>query len=276
VTAFALRYELSLIVPDLSRCFQAHRQSPSPRDLQKRVKSQGPLLHRHYPASTLIRPCPTPAVAVAVRNVEAATLATDGSPPITRTTVPTCRAQYPGGSSGCACRFLPRSHGLPPTGVHNARCLTFELTITYPFHPLVGQSVLVVGDKEHGGTRHLIICTRGGGARLLLPEWMTFPEAAMIRAQSYPRLPVGRLVELRALLDRLMVSSPGNHVPGGGQSNETLEAAPTRSVYDTATTLRSTATATYGGSAAAHSASGGGDVRCRSRKRRGGKSRGAR
>ena len=38
-------------------------------------KSQGPLLRRHYPASTLIRPCPTPVLAAAFRNVEAATLA---------------------------------------------------------------------------------------------------------------------------------------------------------------------------------------------------------
>ena len=90
------------------------------------------------------------------RDVEAATLARDGPPPITRTTFPTCRAHYPGGSSGCPCRFLPRSRGLPPKGVHNAGCLTFEVMITYPFHPLVGQSVLVVGDKKHGGTRYLI------------------------------------------------------------------------------------------------------------------------
>ena len=31
----------------------------------------------------------------------------NGSPPITRTTFPTCRAHYPGGSSGCTCRLLP-------------------------------------------------------------------------------------------------------------------------------------------------------------------------
>jgi hypothetical protein len=48
--------------------------------------------------------------------------------------------------------------------------------ITYPFHPLVGQSVHVVGDKVHGGTRYLIICN-GDGARLLLPEWMTSARA---------------------------------------------------------------------------------------------------
>jgi hypothetical protein len=45
---------------------------------------------------------------------EAATLALDGSPPIPRITFPTCRAHYPGGSSGCSCRLLPRSCGLPP------------------------------------------------------------------------------------------------------------------------------------------------------------------
>jgi hypothetical protein len=52
-------------------------------------------------------------MAVACRDVEAATLALDGSPPITRTIFPACRAHYPGGSNGCACRLLPRSHGLP-------------------------------------------------------------------------------------------------------------------------------------------------------------------
>ena len=45
------------------------------------------MLGRHYPASTLIRPCPTPVMAAACRTVEAATLASNGSPPITRTTL---------------------------------------------------------------------------------------------------------------------------------------------------------------------------------------------
>src|SRR5215471_16388668 len=54
-----LAIELSLKVPDLIGCFKAHRQSPFPLHLQKRVRSQGPLLHRHYPASSLERPCPT-------------------------------------------------------------------------------------------------------------------------------------------------------------------------------------------------------------------------
>jgi hypothetical protein len=149
------------------------------------------------------------------------------------------------------------------------------VTITYPFHPLVGQSVLVVGDKKHGGTRHLIICKPGEGARLLLPEWMTFPEAGTIRTLSCPRLSVNQLVELRAQIDRLMASSPGNHVPGGGQSNETMEATPTRSVHDTAT-IRPTAIATNDSSKTPHGASGAGDVRRCSRKRRNGQSGGGR
>ena len=173
-------------------------------------------------------------------------------------------------------RFLPRSCSLPPKRAHNAGCLTFAVMITYHFHPLVGQSVLVVGDKEHGGTRHLIICTHGEGARLLLPEWMTFPEAGTIRTLSCPRLSIKRLVELRALIDRLMASSPGNHVPGGGQSNETMEATPTRSVHDTATTMRPSATSTNDSRETAQGAPGGGDVRRRSRKRRDGQSGGGR
>ena len=85
--------------------FAGSRQSPSPRRLQKHAKSQGPSLRRHYPASTLIRPCPTPAMAVAFRNVEDATLATDGSPrlpePPFRRAVPTTPADRAGARVDC-------------------------------------------------------------------------------------------------------------------------------------------------------------------------------
>ena len=113
-------------------------------------------------------------------------------PPFQRA-VPTTPADRAGAYVDC----FPASRSLPPKGVHNAGCLTYEVMITYPFHPLVRQSVLVVGDKEHGGTRYLIICKPGEGARLLLPEWMTFPEAGAIQTLSRPRLSVTRLVELR-------------------------------------------------------------------------------
>src|SRR5262249_60329512 len=57
--------ELSLKDPDLIRRCQAHHQSPSPHHLQKRTRSRGPLLRRHYSASTLLLPRPTPAVTTA-------------------------------------------------------------------------------------------------------------------------------------------------------------------------------------------------------------------
>src|SRR5713101_9978832 len=59
-------------------------------------------------------------------DVEAATLAPNGSPPITRITFPTCRAHYPGGSSGCSCRLLPRSHGLPQMAGGSASALSLS------------------------------------------------------------------------------------------------------------------------------------------------------
>ncbi len=70
-----LAIEFSLKVPDSIRRCQAHRQSPSPCLGRKHTRSQGPSLRRNYPASTVVRPCPTP-----TRNrrpygaVEAATL----------------------------------------------------------------------------------------------------------------------------------------------------------------------------------------------------------
>ncbi len=62
--AVRLRLEIELLLkaPDLLRCFQAHRQSPSarPRLPPKRAGSQVPSLRRHYPASAVVRTCPTP------------------------------------------------------------------------------------------------------------------------------------------------------------------------------------------------------------------------
>ena len=48
------------------------------------------------------------------------------SPPITRTTFPTCRAHYPGGSNGCACRLLPRSYSLPQMAGGSASALSLS------------------------------------------------------------------------------------------------------------------------------------------------------
>ncbi len=108
-----LTIQLSLKAPDLFGCFKAHRQSPSPHHRRKHTRSQGPFLRRRYPASTVVRPCPTPARSIARSDVEAATSDRNGSPSITRITIPTCRVQYPGGPNRCVRRLLPCSRGLP-------------------------------------------------------------------------------------------------------------------------------------------------------------------
>ena len=76
--------------------------------------------HRSY-VPVRLPPGPPP-----VNGVEAATLAQNGPPPITRTTFPTCRAHYPDGSSGCACRSLPRPCSLPQMAGGSASALSLS------------------------------------------------------------------------------------------------------------------------------------------------------
>src|SRR5262249_60336528 len=94
--------------------------------LQNHTKGRAPPPPRHSPAPTVAPPSPPPANAAACCDVEAATLASNGSPPITRITLPTCRAHYPGGSSGCSCRLLPRSRGLPQMAGGSASALSLS------------------------------------------------------------------------------------------------------------------------------------------------------
>ena len=109
---FASRHSPFRQVP-LFGCLQAKGQSPQHLRRHERIRSQGPFLRRRYPASSVIRPCPTPADIAIQDSVEAATLMPNGSPPITRITFPACRAHYPGGSNGCVCRLLPHPCCLP-------------------------------------------------------------------------------------------------------------------------------------------------------------------
>ena len=70
---------------------------------------------------------------------------------------------------------MPSLHHLHPSRDRNAGFLTFEAAITYPYYPLAGQTVLVVGDYEHSGVgKHPRNC----------------------RCSVVPRLPVGQLVLL--------------------------------------------------------------------------------
>jgi len=163
--------------PDHSRCLQAHRQSPSPRHLRKHTRSQGPFLRRHYPASAVVRPCPTPANAAARSDVEAATLAPNGSPPITRTTFPTCRAHYPGGSSGCSCRLLPRITRPSPNGRRvGIRIVTFEACSGFTHVTARRIAQPPIGDLCHEAPAHAVTrISRGYRINRQLSGWILPP-----------------------------------------------------------------------------------------------------
>jgi Family of unknown function (DUF5372) len=96
--------------------------------------------------------------------------------------------------------------------------------VRYPFHPLTGQSFLILGEHEHYGAPHVLV--RGtDGTTHLLPGWMTLPEAGTTGIVAVPRLPVNRLLELRLVLDRIMVAlSSGEIAPTGGFGHEEAEA----------------------------------------------------
>jgi hypothetical protein len=85
------------------------------------------LLHRRYPASTLERPCPTPAVAVTRGDVEAATLTLGGSPSFCsnhHAYVPCPLPRRIGTGAFVDCFPVPR--GLPQTLGGSASALSFS------------------------------------------------------------------------------------------------------------------------------------------------------
>ena len=117
------------------------------------------------PASTVILPCPTPADAAARSDVEAATLTPNGSPPITRTTFPTCRAHYPGGSSGCACRLLPRITRPSPNGRRvGIRIVTFEACSGFTRVTARRIAQPPIGDLCHEAPTHAVTRTSRSSA----------------------------------------------------------------------------------------------------------------
>jgi hypothetical protein len=101
-----------------------------------------------------------------------------------------------------------------PSRGHNAGFLTFEAEVIYPFHPLVGQTVLVIGDHEHDGVHHFLIRQPHGGS-YQIPDWMFDPATSSLALVPTPRLPVTELVLLRALVDRLVAYPSEEGSPGG-------------------------------------------------------------
>ena len=151
---------------------------------------------------------------------------------------------------------MPSSLHLHPSRGHNAGFLTFEAVIRYPFHPLVGQTVLVVGDHEHDEIRYFLIRRPHGGS-YQVPDWMFAPEWSNPAVVTVPRLPVGRLVLLRTLVDRLIAFSSENRYPGG-IGHEAAASRADGSVCCTASTVGvAQRRSSESRSAPAHSANGG-------------------
>ena len=95
-----------------------------PRLLRKRARSQGPFLRRHYPASQVVRPCPTPArPAVLATALEVRPPTETGLPrlpgPPSQRAVPIT----PVDRNGCMRRLLPHPTRPSPTdrrvGIHD-------------------------------------------------------------------------------------------------------------------------------------------------------------
>lgn len=109
-----LEIELPLKRPDLIGCCQAHHQSPILGSFEsvpevRVLPSAGITQPRQYYDPVRHPPGPP-----SCDDVEAATLARDGSPPITRFTLPTCRAHYPDGPERVRLSVATPSHlGLP-------------------------------------------------------------------------------------------------------------------------------------------------------------------
>src|SRR4051794_22684286 len=120
----------------------------------------------------------------------------------------------PPGSCQCK-RSSSSALGAPPltTGreyrqfssqAENALIRQGDLRRTDTFHPLVGQTVLITGVHEHDGVCHYLIRQSDGG-HFHLPDWMIDPAAGQIETVAVPRLPVSQLLQLRHLVDHLLV-----------------------------------------------------------------------
>lgn len=89
---------------------------------------------------------------------------------------------------------------------HSAGIPGLEAVVRYPFHPQCGHVVQVIGELEHDGKRHLLIRGTPGGS-YQIPEWMFGDEAAAAKIITVVRFPIAQLTKLRALVDRLIVTS---------------------------------------------------------------------
>jgi hypothetical protein len=131
----------------------------------------------------------------------------------------------------------PQPIGRPrrPRGPHSAGCLGAEVEVTYRFHPLCGSVGLVVCDQLHNGVRHFTLRT-AGETTSLVPAWMTGEAGRSFQIVELPRLPVGRLLEMRTLADTLLASCTGDSKPSAGGDHGETDTHTTRPIRASAST----------------------------------------
>ena len=96
---------------------------------------------------------------------------------------------------------------------HGAGCLTCEERVYYPFHPLVGKTVVSTGSKVVFNSVELVTIRLEDGTLCLTPAWMLRPEVEALTAVPVPRLCVSRL---RAFVSLALGSDYGDSPPSGG------------------------------------------------------------
>ena len=131
---FLLRFHMWCLAKllDFSAWLDAKRQSPVARSCQHHSQTKGPFLHRHYPASSVLRPYPPPQEAGSVphdttvgqRRLPAAPR---GFPCCTQPLFRTCRRHYPRRNRWVPASFaFPNGGGLPRNSDGSASALPFS------------------------------------------------------------------------------------------------------------------------------------------------------
>jgi hypothetical protein len=130
--------------------------------------------------------------------------------------------------------------------------------VSYPFHPLAGQSIFVVGDQEHDGIHYALIRKHPGGCSQV-PAWMLDPAVASLKIVSVPRFPVSQLILLRSLVDRLLGYSLQTGICEG-IGDENITSQTTRSIHKTTRAARTRRRRAKGGDASSADASARSDI----------------
>lgn len=120
-----------------------------------------------------------------------------------------CGDRAPRGFPGMPCSQERRPATICPRRTirrHTTQKQQFDALIHYPYHPRVGERVIVLRTVHHGGVLHFVIDS-ADGTRGLLPEWMTEPHAAALQLVESATLSFAALRDLRATIDGRLLSS---------------------------------------------------------------------